>query len=293
MKPRWSDGITVRCRSIDDSSPRTAQSGGESPRRGGGPPLSVGPAGRAENLPRALQGRGPSPRTKRRERTRNPNFAPLSIVGVVLWILLTSIGPAIGAEPQGAMSREELVAALERAPGPSKGPEDAPVVLVEFSDFQCTYCRKFWQETLPRIEERYIRSGKVRFLYRHLAILGEASVLAAQAAACANDQGRFWGYHDALFRTSSPLAFTTARLKRYAGQSGLDERTFSACLDSGRHAERVEAETILGRALGANGTPAFLINGQLLIGAYPFEVFEQALNASLAAPRRGPGSRTK
>jgi len=212
---------------------------------------------------------------------------------VVLWILLTPIGPAIGAEPQGAVSREELIATVERAPGPSKGPEDAPVVLVEFSDFQCTYCRKFWQETLPRIEERYIRSGKVRFLYRHLAILGEASVLAAQAAACANDQGRFWEYHDALFRTSSPLAFTTARLKRYAGQSGLDERTFSACLDSRRHAERVEAETILGRALGANGTPAFLINGQLLIGAYPFEVFEQALNASLSAPRRGPGSRTK
>jgi protein-disulfide isomerase len=167
------------------------------------------------------------------------------------------------------------------------------VVLVEFSDFQCVYCRKFWQETLPRIEERYIRSGKVRFLYRHLAILGEASVLAAQAAACAHDQGKFWEYHDALFRNNSPLAYTTARLKRYAGQSGLDERTFSTCLDSGKHAERVEAETILGRALGANATPAFLINGQLLIGAYPFEVFQQALDATLASPRRGPTSRTR
>jgi len=217
----------------------------------------------------------------------------LVLAGMVLGALGGTTEMAMSGEPRGTLSREELVAAVERAPGPSKGPEDAPVVLVEFSDFQCVYCRKFWQETLPRIEEHYVRSGKVRFLYRHLAILGEASVLAAQAAACAHDQGRFWEYHDGLFRENSPLAFTTSRLKRYASQSGLDERAFTGCLDSGKHAERVEAETILGRALGANGTPAFLINGQLLIGAYPFEVFQQALDASLAAPRRGPTSRTK
>jgi protein-disulfide isomerase len=212
----------------------------------------------------------------------------LILVSVVLGVLLSPIVPAIAGEPQGSVSREEIVATVERAPGPSKGPQDAPVVLVEFSDFQCVYCRKFWQETLPRIEEHYIRSGKVRFVYRHLAILGEASVLAAQAAACAHDQGKFWEYHDALFRNSSPLAYTAARLKRYAGQSGLDEQPFSACLDSGQHADRVEAERVLGRTLGASGTPAFLINGQLLIGAYPFEVFQQALDATVAAPRRGP-----
>jgi len=223
----------------------------------------------------------------------NPRWLDVIPVGVVLGFLLTPVGPAIGGEPQGAVLREELVATVERAPGPSKGPEDAPVVMVEFSDFQCGYCRKFWQETLPRIEERYIRPGKVRFVYRHLAILGEASVLAAQAASCAHDQGKFWEYHDALFRTSAPLAFTTARLKRSAGQSGLDERTFSGCLDSGKHAERVEAETLLGRALGANGTPTFLLNGQLLIGAYPFETFQQALDALLTGARRTPPSRSK
>jgi protein-disulfide isomerase len=199
----------------------------------------------------------------------------------------------MGGEPRGAVSREELISAVERAPGPSKGPQDAPVTLVEFSDFQCGYCRKFWQETLPGIEEGYIRSGKVRFVYRHLAILGEGSVLAAQAAACAHDQGRFWEYHDALFRNSSPLAFTTARLKRYAGQTGLDQGTFGGCLDSGKQAERVQAETLLGRALGANGTPTFLINGQLLIGAYPFEVFQQALDAALATPRSRPPGQNK
>jgi len=224
---------------------------------------------------------------------RDRRVLGLALVGMVLVILGGTTEMAMSGEQRGTPSREELVAAVERAPGPSKGREDAPVILVEFADFQCVYCRKFWQETLPRIEEQYVRSGKVRFLYRHLAILGEASVLAAQAAACAHDQGGFWEYHDGLFRENSPLAFTSSRLKRYASQSGLDERTFTGCLDSGKHAKRVEAETTLGRALGANGTPAFLINGQLLIGAYPFEVFQQALDASLAAPRRRPPSQTK
>lgn len=217
----------------------------------------------------------------------------LLIVGTVLGALVGTAGPVMGGEPLGTVSREEIVAAVERAPGPTKGPEDAPVVLVEFSDFQCVYCRKFWQETLPRIEDGYIRSGKVRFVYRHLAILGQGSVLAAQAAACAHDQGKFWEYHDALFGNTSPLGYTAVRLKRYAGQVGLEEQSFSGCLDSGKHAERVEAETILGRKMGASGTPAFLINGQLLIGAYPFEVFQQALDATLATPRRGSPGRTK
>jgi protein-disulfide isomerase len=164
--------------------------------------------------------------------------------------------------------------------------------MVEFSDFQCGYCRMFWRETLPKIEERYIRTGKVRFLFRHMAIRGEASVLAAQAASCAHDQGKFWEYHDALWSKASPLTSAAAQLKRYAAELQLEEKSFAACLDSGKHAERVKAETILSHALGANGTPAFLVNGQLLIGAYPFEFFERGLEALLAAApgvSSGPG----
>jgi protein-disulfide isomerase len=91
----------------------------------------------------------------------------------------------------------------------------------------------------------------------------------------------------------SPLAFTSARLKRYAADLGLDETTFSACLDSKKHAQRVEAETSLGRALGATGTPTFFLNGQLLIGAYPFETFRQRLDALLSASGREPSGRAK
>lgn len=209
------------------------------------------------------------------------------VLGGMLAVVWTPAGVSLAAESQGSVSREDLVAAMERGPGPAKGPADAPVIMVEFSDFQCGFCRMFAQQTLPKIEKKYIRTGKVRFVYRHMALQGEASVLAAQAASCAHDQGKFWEYHDALFSKESPFAFGSARLKRYATQLRLDEKTFTACLDSGTHARLVEAETILGRALGATGTPAFLMNGQLAIGAYPFETFQQGLEGLLADSARG------
>jgi protein-disulfide isomerase len=198
-------------------------------------------------------------------------------------------GHGWAGEQQVEWSRAELIGALERGPGPSKGSADASVVLVYFTDFQCGYCRKFVQETLPKIDAQYIRTGKVRLVYRHMAILGEASVQAARAASCASDQGKFWEYHDALFANSSPLAFNAARLKRAAGELRLDEQAFATCLNSTAHGKQVETETLIGRALGATGTPAFLLNGQLVLGAYPFEVFQRGLDSLLAAtPRTVP-----
>ncbi len=208
-------------------------------------------------------------------------------------LLVAAAGTALAGEGQEGVSRADLVAAVERGPGPTKGSAVAPIVMVEFSDFQCTYCRQFWRETLPKIEERYIRTGKVRFVYRHLAILGEASVQAARAASCAHDQEKFWEYHDTLFSKAGPLPFTASRLKRYAADLGVDQQAFAACVDSKKHARRVEAETIIGRALGATGTPTFLINGQLLIGAYPFETFQEGLDSLLAARGQAPSGLPK
>jgi protein-disulfide isomerase len=208
---------------------------------------------------------------------------------VVAGAVLAWGGRGWAGEQQVEWTRADLVAALERGPGPSKGSAAASVVLVYFTDFQCGYCRKFVKETLPKIDEQYIRTGKVRLTFRHMAILGEASVQAARAASCASDQGKFWEYHDALFANTSPLAFNAARLKRYASDLRLDEPTFATCLNSTVHAKQVETETLIGRALGATGTPAFLLNGQLLLGAYPFEVFQRGLDNLLApAPRAAP-----
>ena len=205
---------------------------------------------------------------------------------MVMMAVNAPLGTGQAAEGLNSISRKDLVAAVERGPGPMKGAADAPVIMVEFSDFLCGYCRLFWKETLPKIEDRYILTGKVRFVYRHMTIRGEASVLAGQAASCAHEQGKFWQYHDMLWDKGFSLALTSARLKRYAAELGLDEKRFASCLDSGKQAERVETETIFGRALGANGTPSFLVNGQLVIGAYPFEFFQRGLDGLLTKTPR-------
>jgi protein-disulfide isomerase len=182
---------------------------------------------------------------------------------------------------------EALREALERGPGPAKGNSDAPVTIVEFSDFQCSFCKKFWRETLPRIEEKYIHTGKVRFVYRHLAILGPSSVQAAIASECAHEQGKFWPYHDRLFASSGPFSFNTGNLKRHAEKLCLDTAKFNSCLDTEGAREKVQRETMVGRAIGMTGTPGFPINGGRLIGAQPYEVFEEIIEGMLKAARVG------
>jgi len=176
---------------------------------------------------------------------------------------------------------EDIFAYLAKE-GPMRGSDKAPVTLIEFSDFQCSFCRKFWQTTLPLIKRKYIKTGKVKLVYRHLAILGKHSMAAAQAAECAGEQGRFWEYHDKLFSyASTPLAFTDGKLKGYAKELELKSQPFSQCLDSGKYLKKVEGETAIAAFLGARGTPAFFLNGQLIVGAQPFEVFDAAIEKEL------------
>ena len=212
-------------------------------------------------------------------------------------MLMLMVAPGLGFA--------SVVLAAERATVPQAFPSEstralglpkAPVTMVELSDFQCSFCRKFWVETLPRLKETYIKNGQVRFAYQHFALLGEHSFAAAQAAECAREQKKFWPYHDKLFESQGGLAFTNAKLKRYAHQSGLDMRAFARCLDSGKYQQQVEDETKLGLELGARGTPTFLINGQMLVGARPFQVFQAAIeealaNAATQNPRKPPPTR--
>jgi len=178
-------------------------------------------------------------------------------------------------------TREDILTSLAKD-GSTKGNDKAPVTLIEFSDFQCSFCRKFWKETLPSLEKRYIETGKVKFVYRHLAILGKHSRTAAQAVECGGEQGKFWPYHDKLFTSaSSPLAFTDGKLKGYAKELGVKGQTFDQCLDSGKYLNKVEKETGMGAFLGASGTPTFFLNGKLLSGAQPFHVFEAVIEEEL------------
>jgi len=161
---------------------------------------------------------------------------------------------------------EEIVTLL--AKGPARGAPNAPVTIIELSDFQCTFCGKFWKETLPRLEAEYVRSGKVRLVYRHLAILGTQSVAAAQAADCAGEQGRFWEYHDRLFASMGPFALANGRLKAYAGEIGLDVERFRQELGAHAHLDRVEADRSSALASGATGTPTIFVDGLVYLGSY-------------------------
>ena len=170
---------------------------------------------------------------------------------------------------------------------PFRGAANAPVTLVEFSDFHCPFCKQV-QPTLTQLLARY--PGKVRLVYRDFPIdsLHPQARRAAEAARCAQDQGKFWEYHDLLF-AEAPKA-TPEDLGRFAQQVGLDLAKFEPCLSGGIHRAGVQRDLDEGSRLGVNGTPAFFINGRSLSGAQPLEAFARAIEEELArpaAPRSG------
>jgi protein-disulfide isomerase len=164
------------------------------------------------------------------------------------------------------------------AKGPARGPENAPVTIVEFSDFQCPFCSKA-HDTVEEVMQAY--AGKVRLYFRHYPLPNHPQApKAAEAAMCANEQGKFWEYHDALFKNQRALEPT--QLKEYATSVGLDAAKFTECLDSGKHAAAVQEDMQAGSRSGVQGTPAFFINGIFLNGAQPLSEFKRIIDAELA-----------
>jgi protein-disulfide isomerase len=169
---------------------------------------------------------------------------------------------------------------------PAQGAADAPVTIIEFADFKCGFCLRHFTQTLPILREEYIATGKVRYIFRNFPILGVQSRWAALAAECAHEQGRFWEYHDRLFALAQHGDFLRSRLKSIAAELGLDSAQFDSCLDSSKYLAEVQEDIMAGQ--GVTGTPAFLINGELLIGAQPIDVFRQRIEEALAKARKGP-----
>jgi protein-disulfide isomerase len=183
--------------------------------------------------------------------------------------------------PLSAISQTQPANQTSAGAAPTLGSPSAPVTIIEFSDFQCSFCKRFWVETLPRLKEAYLDTGKARFIYRHFAILGKHSEQAALAAACAQEQGRFWEYHDQLFRNQGGLAFTEAKLKQYSDDIGLNAGVFGTCLGTGKYREKVERETAAAVNLGGRGTPFFIVEQRLLFGAQPYSVFQRIIDEEL------------
>jgi protein-disulfide isomerase len=189
---------------------------------------------------------------------------------------------AAGAEPPPAQLR---LGSHEEALGRA----DAPLTVVEFTDYQCPYCRRFAAETFPQLKHDYIDTGKVRFIVRDLPLtFHSAARPAAEAAHCAGEQGRFWAMHDALLGGAADL--THGGIEARAAALHLDRKRLHACLAAARYAGAIERNAADADALGVNGTPTFLIgtvahgevSGELVAGALPWAELDALLKAHLA-----------
>ncbi len=163
---------------------------------------------------------------------------------------------------------------------PTRGPANAPVTLVEFSDFQCPYCARV-QPVLRKIRDTY--KDQVKLVYKDFPLpqIHPQAPKAAEAARCAREQDKYWDYHDKLFQDAKNL--TPDTLKRYAAALHLDTAAFAACLDSGKYAAAVRKDMAQGAELGVTGTPSFFVNGRFLAGAQPFSAFQALIDELLAS----------
>ena len=169
---------------------------------------------------------------------------------------------------------------------PFKGSKDAAVTIIEFSDFQCPFCKRFFDQTLSQIEKNYVDTGKVKFVYRDFPLdsIHPQARPAALSAECANEQGKFWEYHDLLFQKQDEwVAVGASSFKQYAKDLGLDSSKFDSCFDSRKYEDEVQSDLDDGVNVGVQGTPAFFINGILVSGAQPYVAFQVAIEQALAS----------
>jgi len=170
----------------------------------------------------------------------------------------------------------------------SLGSEDVPVTIIEFSDYECPFCKRHFTQVYPEIKSKYIDTGKARLVFRDfpLSFHDPLATEEAMAAECAREQGGdkvYFEYHDLIFETTSSngRGMQKSQLYDLAEQVGVDKDKFTECLDSEKYKEEVQKDIADGQAAGVSGTPAFLINGKLVSGAQPFEVFKQIIDAEL------------
>ena len=226
-------------------------------------------------------------------------FLPIAIVlagvmisGAVLYTRTSSqtVANTGGIAPQvaGDIQQAGGIVNVSADDDAALGDPDAPVTIIEFSDFQCPFCRKFYRETLPQIKKDYLLTGKARFVYRDFPLvqIHPGATPAAEGAECAEEQGKFWEMHDAIFdeqekQGSGTIQFTADDVKKWAAKIGLNTSKFNQCLDSGKYRQEVEKDLADGSAAGVNGTPATFINGRLVSGAQPFAAFKVIIDEEL------------
>ena len=212
---------------------------------------------------------------------------PLIIAVAVAAVLLSGERPQPTAQERQSEGKEDRAAGSAAEPGhPSQGDADAPVVMIEYGDFRCTFCGKFAREVEPQLEQKYVESGTLRMEWRDFPYLGRESVDAALAARAAQEQGRFWEYHDLLYENQSG-GFSEEKLVELAREAGLDVERFEGDLASDRFERAVAEDFQKGQEMGISGTPTFVINGRVVAGLQPVEVYEEAIERAKAEAERG------
>ena len=214
----------------------------------------------------------------------------IAIVAAVVGISLSSGAPdrmASSTEMQKTETQSNSVLDMFSGGSPVLGSPDAPVTMVEFGDYQCMNCNRYFRNTEHVILQNYVETGKLKIIFVDFAFIGPDSFPAAQAAHCANDQGKYWEYHDETYSNWNGENTGWAgiyNLKRFASNIGLVQNSFNQCLDSEKYAKKVEANTELGHKIGVTGTPTFFIfdsegEATKIVGAQPYSSFEQVLDS--------------
>ncbi len=216
-------------------------------------------------------------------------FAVGVLVGYVAWGrggVATAAAPAQAAQQPSGQVAEAPTAQpqftrydIPTEGYPSLGPNDAPITIVEFSDFQCPFCRRFHDETYQALLDAY--PNQIRFVYRNLPLtsIHPAAMPSAIASLCANDQGAYWDFHEKLF-SSETLDEPT--FIQYATDLNLNVDEFTACLSSGKHDDFIQKDMDFSLNLGVQSTPTFFVNGLAIVGAQPLSSFQQLIDKELA-----------
>jgi protein-disulfide isomerase len=197
--------------------------------------------------------------------------------------------PSAQTNPQQAAAAAPVAGAKVNVdPGhfPIRGNKDAKVTIIEFADFRCPFCEQYFTNTESQIIKDYVDTGKVKLAFRNFAFLGPASVTAADAAECANDQGKFWDYYEYLYKNqpseSDTSMYNTDTLTQAAVSLGINGDTFKTCLDSKADEAKTNKDLADGQKAGVSGTPSFFVNGISLVGAEPYSAFKTIIDQELA-----------
>ncbi len=200
--------------------------------------------------------------------------------------------PSPSPSPQPSGGSAEIKALLDGAAG-KQGSDEAEIVIIEYSDYQCPFCRSWYSESKSQLDKEYIETGKVQFIYKDFPLsFHPMAQTYAEAARCAGDQEKYWEMHDKIFDEQNKFGqgtisnITQENIKSWATELGMNAATFNSCLDSGKYAQAIQSNFAEGQQVGVSGTPSFIIgkrngSGQLIVGAQPYSVFKSAIEANL------------